>query len=67
MAAVVPLPRPHTVEGGTGSFLTHFRLVLHVVFPVDLRFLGVTTGSLVVFKGSGCAAGLIMAYLLTPT
>ena len=47
--------------------LTHFRVVLHVVFPVDLHFLGVAMGSLTVFKGSGCGAGLIMAYLLTPT
>ena len=40
------------MEGGTESLLGHFRVVLHVVFPVDLHFLGVATGSLTVFKGS---------------
>ena len=52
--------------GSAGSLLARFHVVLHVVFPVDFRFLGVATGSLTVLEGSGCGAGLIMAYLLTP-
>ena len=66
VAAVVLLPLPRTVGGSAGSLLAHFRVVLHVVFPVDFHFLGVATGSLMVLEGSGCGASLIMAYLLTP-
>ena len=66
VAVVVLLLHPRIAGGGAGSLLAHFCVVLHVVFPVDFRFLGVTTGSLLVLEGSGCGAGLIMAYLLTP-
>ena len=67
VAVVVLLPRPHIAGGGAGSLLAHFRVVLHVVFPVDFHFLGVATGSLTVLEGSGCGASLIIVYLLTPT
>ena len=67
MAVVELLPCPRFAREGTGSLIVHFHVVLHVVFLVVFHFLGVATGSLMVLVGSGCSAGLIMAYLLMPT
>ena len=53
--------------GNAGSLLARFHVFLHVVFPVDFRFLGIATGSMTVLDSSGGGAGLIIAYLLTPT